>query len=255
MAASTWLLGSRTIPASVITVGATACNLAAGPYYLHSGTAALSMIASLATAIVAGVGGTCTIQFQRDRKLRITFNTSRAITWTSTDLRDLLGFEGAGSSSATTHTATLVSPLLWSPGYLATPATIYEVDGYTVNHQSVFKSDDGSQIYCDHYGDETHQELSWTHIVPARMRVDDGDDQGGTFHTFYQEVLRYRRRILWVASVDESDASTDVATVSSFRGPYAMREDFSGNWYRRNVPYAEVSSPLELPLMMPAEYA
>lgn len=255
MATSAWLLGSRTLPASVVTVGATACNLAAGPYYLHSDTAALSLLTSLATAIVAGVGGTCTIELQRNRLIRITFNTNRAITWTSTDLRDLLGFEGAGSGSATTHTATLVSPLLWSPGYLATPATIEGVDGYTVNHQSVFKSDDGSQIYCDHYGDETNQELSWTHIVPGRMRVDDGSAQGGTFHAFYEECLRYRRRILWVPSVDESDASSDVATVAGFRGPYAMREDFQGNWYRRNVPYAEVSSPIELPLMMPAEYA
>lgn len=255
MASSAWFFGSRTLPASVVTVGATACNLAAGPYYLHTSTSSLSLATTLAAAIVTGVGGTCTIQFQRNRLIRITFNTNRAITWTSTDLRDLLGFEGAGSGSATTHTATLVSPLLWSPGYLATPATIYAVDGYTVNHQSVFKSDDGSQTFCDHYGDETHQELSWTHIVPGRMRVDEADDQGGTFHSFYQECLRYRRRIQWVESVDESDASSDVATVTGFRGPYALREDFSGNWYRRNVPYAEVSSPLELPLMMPAEYA
>lgn len=255
MTSSAWFLGSRTLPASVVTVGATACNLAAGPYYLHSGTAALSLFSSLATAIVAGVGGTCTIALQRNRLVRITFNTNRAITWTSTNIRDLLGFEGASSGSASTHTATLISPLLWSPGYLATPTTIYEVDGYEIDHQSIYKSDDGSQIYCDHYSSETWQELAWSHIVPTRLRVGEAEDQGGTFHEFHRECLRYRRRFLWVESVDESDASSDIATVSSFRGPYALREEFDGNWYRRNVEYADVSSPLSLPLLMPAEYA
>lgn len=254
MAASSWFLGSRTIPASVVTVGATACNIAAGPYYLFSATAAVSLMTTVANAIVAGVGGTCAIEFLQNRLIRITFNTTRSVTWTSTNVRDLLGFN-VNLAGQATYTATFVSPLLWSPGYLPTPKTIFGVDGYTVPHKAVYKSDDGTQIYCDHYSDETWQDLSWSHIEPGRMRADDGEDQGGTFHAFYEECLKFHRRILWVDTIEEDDASSSAATIASVRGPYAMREDFDDDWYRRNVENAEVSSPLDLPLMMPAEYA
>lgn len=254
MALTAWFVGSITTASISTTVDATPVTLTAASRYLRHATSALSILDSLAAAIVAAVGGTCTIVVQRDRLIRVDFNTARTVTWSGTQLRDLLGFAG-NLGSAASHTATNVSPLLWSPGYLATPTTIAGVDGYTVPHQAVYKSDDGTQVGCDHYGSETWQELSWTHIMPDRLRVDDSQDGGGTFHEFFEQCALLRRRLYWYPDIDESLASSTAVTWVTGRGPYVLRPEFDGRWYRRNEPYAEVSSPLDLPLHLVEEYA
>lgn len=252
---SAWLIGSITMPASTLTVDADLFAWPADSYYLVSSTSALSMIDFLAARIVANVGGTCVITITRGRTIRIVFDTPRTVTWgAATQLRDLLGFT-TDLGSATTHDAPNVSPLLWSPGYLATPKTIEGVDGYTVPHQAITKSADGTQVYCTHYGQETWQDLSWSHIIPERMRVDDSTNGGGTFHEFFEQCALLRARFLYHQEVDELDGSTTTATLDTARGPYVLRPEFDGDWYRRNVPNAEVSSPLDLPIHLVDEYA
>jgi hypothetical protein len=252
---SAWLLGSIYLSDQRFDVDAsTTGGFVAGGYYLRSATAARSIIDDLATQIVAAVGGTCTITLTRGRTVRIVFNTARTVTWgASTQIRNLLGFT-ADLGSATTHDAPNVSPLLWSPGYLATPATIEGVDGYTVPHQAIYKSADGSQVYCAHYSTETWQDLSWSHIMPERMRVATGTG-GGTFHEFFEQCGLLRARFLYHQEIDELDGSTTSVTYDTARGPYVLRDNFDGDWYRRNVPNAEVSSPLDLPMQQVAEYA
>lgn len=251
---SAWLVGSTTW-AATITVDATPVAMTTNrTHYLRHSTASLSLIDTLASDIVTAVGGTCTITVRRNRRVRIVFNTARTITWgTGTVLRDLLGFTG-DLGSAATHDAPGVSPMLWSPGYLATPATIAGTDGYTQQHQSYYKSDDGTQIYVDHLGEETWQELSWSHIVPERLRVATGTG-GGTFHELFEQFAKLGRRMLYHEEIDELDSSSDAVTWDTARGPYVLRAETRGNWYQRNVPNAEVSSPLELPLHQVDEYS
>lgn len=250
---SAWFIGSIYMPASTLTVDAAGFSWPEGPYYLRSATSALSMIDFLATRIVANVGGTCTIVLTRGRTVRITFNTARTVTWgAATQLRDLLGFTG-DLGSAATHDAPNVSPLLWSPGYLATPKTIARVDGYTVPHQANYKSADGSKVYSAHYSTETWQDLSWSHIMPERMRVATGTG-GGTFHEFFEQCAMLREMFLYHEEVDELDGSTTTATLDTARGPYVLRDNFDGDWHRRNVANAEVSSQLDLPIHQVAEY-
>lgn len=252
MSASAWFVGSITLPEQELDVDSTAVTVDAASYYLRHATSTLSLIDYLGSAIASALGGTCTITLRRNRAVRIAFNTARSVTWgAATQVRDLLGFTG-NLASAATHDAPNVSPLLWSPGYLATPTTIAGVTGYTVPHQSIYKSADGSQVYCDHFSDETWQELEWTHIMPDRMRVATGTG-GGTFHEFFEQCAMLRRRFLYHQEIEE-DTSTTAATWDTALGPYVLREDFNGDWYRRNVPYAEVSSPLTLPLQAVDEY-
>lgn len=241
---SSWLIGSTILGAEAITVDATAVSLTADTYYLYDPTAGRSLITHFGTQVVAAVGGTCDLVIQRDRKVRITFNTARSVTWTGTVLRDLLGFTG-NLAAATTHTAPNISPLLWSPGFPATPATIVGVEGYSRDHKVVAKSDDGTVAQVTFFSSETWQDLSWTHIVASRMRhLTVG---GGTFHEFYEQSLKLGYRCKHYA-VTEDSASTTAATIPTGLGPYVLRAGFSGDWYTRRVPTADIVSPLKLPL-------
>ena len=262
MALSAWFVGSITLPSqtiSITTAGPVTENvvIAAGSYYLRSATAARSILDLLLAAMnTHSVLSGATAVIRRDRRIVIGATQSFTLTWPADNvLRDLLGYTGTLTPTATSFVATNRSPLLWSPGYLATPKTIEGVDGYTVPHQSVLKSVDGTQVYCDHYGTETWQDLSWTHIMPERMRVADSADGGATFHEFFEQCAMLRARFLYHQEIDELDTSTTTVTWDTARGPYVLRDDFGGDWYRRNVAYAEVSSPLDLPIHLVAEYA
>lgn len=262
MSAAAWLIGSITLPRQELTIvqGATSefCNFDEGSYYLRSATATLSMLAEMVAAINLHtlVSGAAAV-VRRDRLITISATQSFTLAWPADGvLRDLLGFTGALTPAATSFTATNISPLLWSPGYLATPKTIAGVTGYTVPHQAIRKSSDGTQVQCDHYGEETWQDLSWTHIMPERMRTAGTTAaQGGTFHQFFQQCAMLRRRFLYHQEIDEDDASSTSVTWDTAMGAYVLRPELDGDWYRRNVPFAEVSSPLDLPIHLVAEYA
>lgn len=251
---SAWFVGSIGLTAQAPTIDASVATVVAATYYLRHTTAARSLIDTFATAVVAAVGGTCTVQVTRSRRVLITFNTSRSITWgAATQLRDLLGFTG-DRASATTQLADGVSPLLWSPGYLGTPQTIADVNGYSVDHKAEYKSDDGTQAVTYFYSSETWQDVDWTHIDPNRMRVSSGTG-GGTFHEFYEQSAKLGARLFWYPSITEDDTDTSTAvTWTTARGPYRLRAGFGGDWYRRNVQFAEVSSSLSLPLHQLSEY-
>ena len=257
MADSAWFLGAQTIALQSFTVSGNAASVAAGTYYIDHTSSALSLVRQVDQAIEAAVGGvSATVEFTRSRRIRIVLDVAQSITWgTATILRDLLGFTG-NLGAGTTHLAPNVSPLLWSPGYLATPKTIAGVEGYSVDHKSRYKSDDGSRSETEFYGEETWQELSWTHIVPERLRIlGTTAAQGGTFHQFYEQCAKLGYPFHHAESIDEldSDTSTGVALATTL-GPYKLRGD-TGDWYRRNQPNAELSSPLELELQIVDEVA
>ncbi len=254
MPSSAWLVGTYRLPDQTFTVDATPAPVSAVHAYLRHSTSALSLLQIVQDAIDDTGGPTSTVTILRNRRVRITLNSTADIAWsTATTLRDLLGFSQGDLSGSTTYTAASISPLLWSPGYLATPRTIFGVDGYSVDHQSIYKSDDGTEVYCAHYGSETWQGLEWQHIVPERLRVDDSSDGGGTFHEFWEQCAKLRRRFTYYESISEDDASTSNVTWTTGRGPYVMRAEADGDWFRRNVLNADVSSPLTLPLHQLAE--
>lgn len=252
MSSASWLVGYTTIAQQEFDGGTGTGNvtLISGTYALRHATAARSLIDTLAAAWTLEWGSTVTIVVLRNRLIRITIGGGgAAIAWESaTILRDLLGFTG-DRGSATTHTADYPSPLLFSAGFMATPTTPQDTEGYTVPQQAIYTSDDLSQVYAVHYGDGTFQELGWPHIVPERMRGADSANGGGTFHQFFEQCAKYRRRFTYYQEIDEDDASSTAVTWTTGRGPYVLRE-FDGNWYRRTVANAEVSCSLELPLQL-----
>jgi hypothetical protein len=253
MSSASWLVGYTTMIEQEPQIGAGDITVVADTYALRHATASLSLIDEIAAQLTAVYGAGYSVVILRNRLVRITLGAAGVITWGSaTILRDLLGFTG-NRGSATVHTADAVSPLLWSPGFMATPKTIQGVEGYTVSQQAIYTSDDLSQVFGVHYGDGTFQELGWSHILPERMRVATGTG-GGTFHEFYEQCAKRRRRFTYYQEIDEDDASSSPVTWTTGMGPYVLRE-FDGDWYRRNVSNAEISSSLELPLQLVAEVA
>ena len=255
-----WFVGSITIPQQDFTANGFACSIAAGSYYLRHTTANLSLLALFATEVEdqAGVGA-LGVTVKRSRLVADLWDAPVAVVWGgATALRDLFGYTG-DLASATTHTATNISPLLWSPGYPATPTKdIRGSEGYLVPQQVISASDDGSDEFTYHFGEETHQDLEWSHIDPSRLKITGSEAaQGGTFYQFHRQSGMIGRRLLYYQDVveDAADSTTDVTWPTQL-GPYVLRREArSGDWYRRNVPNAEVSSPLSLPLKMLSEYS
>jgi hypothetical protein len=257
MAESAWLIASQSFPAMSFDLDGAPVALTAASQYLRSATLARSLIGTVAARATAVSGDTHTIVILRNRRIRwsATGGNFEIDLGAGSILQNALGAANDTYSGASSYDFELVSPMLWSPGYQATPNTIDGVNGYTVPHQSQRKSSDGTQVQCDHYGSEIWNDLSWTHILPERMRVVDSAPGGGTFHEFFEQYAMLRRRFLWYPDIFEDDESTTAVTWVTARGPFVLRPEFSGDWYRRNVPFAEHSSPLDLPIHRVAEYA
>lgn len=249
---SSWLVGSKPFATDRITVGGFDLVVEEGDRYLRHPTTALSLIDYFRTVIAAGTSVATTITIRRNRTVRIEFASAMDIVWnTATAYRDALGFT-ADLPSATVHDAPNVSPLLWSPGWPAIPDTIAGVAGWSVDHKRRYKSDDGQRSYTDYYGSETWQGLELDHVHVSRMRVTTGG--GGTFQEFYEQCAKLGYRFFHYEQVTEDASSTTDVTWPTGLGPYVLRE-MSGDWYRRRVKNADVSSPLTLPIHLVAEYS
>lgn len=101
------------------TVGGSGWTLPAGPYFLSSAaTSGSSLIAALQSVIDAATAATVTVSLSASETgtglVTITSSSSVAIAWTSTDLRDLLGF-ASNLASGTTWTGTGQARSLWLP--------------------------------------------------------------------------------------------------------------------------------------------
>lgn len=260
MVAASWLVGSIYLDAFTVTVNGNAKAIAAGYYYLRHATALLSLIDTLEDAVQTEAAG-ATWRITEGRLARLVPQAAQpvSINWGSaTNVRDLLGYTGNKASDDTPYAATNVSPLLWSPGYVAIPATLLGTAGYITNDQSRFISADGTTALTDHHATQTWQELEWTEVLAERMRTDDSTTGGGTFHQWHEQSAKLGYSFRYYEEIDETDGSTtavtwDDGTANSF-GPYRLRS-VDPQWYRRVIANADLYSSLSLPLMRVTEYS
>lgn len=99
--------------------GADVATIAAGTYYMSSpGSGANDFLAEVAAKFGAASGRTWTCTGSHGEGgtgiVTLTVNVSSSITWTSTDLRDVLGFTG-NLTTATSHVATQSARSIWLP--------------------------------------------------------------------------------------------------------------------------------------------
>lgn len=260
MPASSWLVGSIYLDAFTFEVNGVNKNVSAGYYYLRHATASLSLIDTLLTQVqTEAAGADWYVTEGRTVRLEPQAAQNVAIDWLSaTNVRNLLGYTGNMASQDTPYDAANVSPLLWSPGYVAIPATVLGTAGYVTNDLSIMVSADGTDALTDFHYSQVWQDLSWTHVDAARMRVDDGSTGGGTFHQFHEQCAKLGYSIRYYEQIDEADASTTAVTwddtTANSHGPFRLRR-VDPRWYARVVSNADLYSPLDLSLMQVSEYS
>lgn len=255
MAETALLVGSVPLDVSV------AFNLSIqsieGNFYLRHSTAALSLLQEMVDAMTAAGVAAPTATIRENLRVRLTSSGAFTVTWNSTQLRDILGYTG-NLGSGTTHDAPNPSPLLWAPGYPATPKTRTSKQGYIVPHVTFHAADDGSSVQTQHYGSERWQELKWRTLLTSRMQVPDGDDTGNTLEGLYENVLQYGYRFMYHQSVVTDFAGTDAIDWNDAEafGPYQLRKPIDPSWYERIIQNADsYAGPLELEMKRVEEYA
>jgi hypothetical protein len=232
------LIGSRRIAEQTIDVdGSGNVDLDAGPYYLRSADADLSLIDEFAAVVAAAHVDTITIWIGRDRLVRFTSPSAVSIDWTAggTLLRDLLGFSG-NLAGDTSHEADYISPLLWSGGWPVTRAVRPGVGGYDAPDDTTQVSADGQVVDTEHHNTQVRDEWLWGSVPAARVRVSEAIplvQRGGTWDRFRQFVLTPNAKVLLHESITEDAASSTAITWDTARGPYQRRGALSGRYDRR----------------------
>lgn len=217
---SAWLIGSiKDLPAHTTTIDGAAQILAAGSYYLHSSTAALSLLDKLvAMMTAAGVAAPVAV-ITRDRRVRLSAGGAFTVAWgASSTLRDLLGFTGDLAASSS-YTATLISPLLWSP---AKPVKSELSPRGTIGIKRPLayysmSPTDGSTFVVSH-GERIDQRFTCTHIATARIQT--AAEAGGEWAKFFLTVIAPGYSFVVYLDVTEDPGSTTVATLADGLGPY-----------------------------------
>lgn len=227
------LVGSVELSAQSITVdGGGAVEVPAGSYYLRHATASLSLFDTLAATMASTGLVSASVTLLNTQRVRISALPNFSMTL-SPRLQRLLGFDAPLGGGSNSYVANLPSPLLWAPGYLATPGSRAGKAGYKVPHVTRHKSDDGSRQETQFFGEEVWQDLEWPFVPAELLSVPDDDDDGGTLEGLYEETLKYGRPFLWHESMQLNGSTSAVGWPGAF-GPYQLRRDLGRpNWYDR----------------------
>jgi hypothetical protein len=229
---STWLVGSLgLLPDQAVTIDGSAETVPAGPYYLTHATATTSLLAALLAAMTEASVAAPVVTILENRRVRLSSSGVFTVTWTSTQLRDLLGFTGnlAGASS---YTATNISPLLWSPGFPVTRQTLPDAVGYDVEDAEIRVSADGTEQEVDFHATHVWDEWEWDAVVAERYDAPTGA-AGGTWIGFRRAVLVPGYRFQLYEIVVEDSSSTSVVTLPTPIGTYRLREIPEGKGSRK----------------------
>lgn len=259
--ASDWLIGSypdlEEQSLTVTTAGpvAEACVIAAGDYYLEDANSDWDLLDALETALNShSVVSGCLVYLRDDRRVEIESGaTNFAVTWPAdTILRGLLGFTG-NLVSAPVHTATNVSPLLWSPGKNNNPTEARRgTDGILVEDIAVGQSGPGT-VRATRHNSYRRNTLIYRYLLNSRVWTTS--EAGGEFFKFYQDVLSMRRRFKVWLDVDEGE-SGDPATLSS-KIPSTGAYIYSGGpempW-GREFGFVEQAHPITIPVVTTREF-
>jgi hypothetical protein len=249
------MIGSTLLPVQNFEIDGNAVTIAAGHWYLQHPDPTLSLLDEIVVQLTAAGVGSPDAFLRQDRRVQLEGSGAFPIDWGSaTQLRDIFGMTQGNLSSATSHTADDVSPLLWAPGADGTPATIGAKAGYVQPHRSVRKSDDGSRYEVDWYGFETRQRLSWALVPIDRLQVEDTAFDGGTLMAFVEQVILRGYKFLHYENVTEGTGSTAMVFGDPF-GPYVELSLQNSDVLRRLVANADdYGGGVEFSLLNTAEY-
>lgn len=242
MAPTVWCVSSRAVASVVdVTIDADASGLTAslgGLYLLHP-TIALSLLGQFGLAMTAAGVAAPEAYITEAGYVRLTSSGVFAVTWTSTTLRDLLGFTG-DLSGADAYTATNRSTLLWSPGKTETPELApLGCVGQRVLDLSVAYGTEGRQSVRIEGNPTVRNRFSWAHVPKARYLAASTYTAGEFCHFWLNELIGGQRWIL-LRGVSEGASTTVSASYGSATalGPY--KADLADTGFR-STPFARSS--------------
>lgn len=176
------------------TVGAGTATLAAGTYY-HSSvdSTAADFLQSVADAFATAASTTCSITASLGENgtgiVTITFGVAKAITWISTDLRDVLGFDD-DSASATVHTSSGSARGVWLPSchYRAPEIPSSDFKGLPYTDTRMVMNAAG---YAWHVSGQTHYQLpiEWPAVKAEKTRIARESTNSQSFERFWRDHI------------------------------------------------------------------
>lgn len=230
MATSDWWIGSYpNLPEQTVTVS-TAGTLS-GSMYLDDPTGARSLLNTLVGALTTAGATTPAAFLTQGRRVRLTFGATTSVTWTTTLLRDLLGFTG-NLSGASAYTATNISPLFFSPGGASMPQhDILAGSGETVSDTIVRETP--ALVTATTVNEWRRNRLVVPFVAIDRYR--SASEANGEYLSWWDYVLRHRRPFKRYTGITETDGSTTQVTLSGALGPYVLAEEQRSPGFTRST--------------------
>ena len=232
--------------------GATTYTLTAGEYYPRGYTGeATSQLVEHLTALLEPRAGTPVVSVSLTTGL-VTINwdgTATTVTWTDTELRDILGFTG-NLTSATSHVSTYPMRYLWLPsvapsGYPTTVDDIWEPRSNSRVIASPDGSSHGRRGYESNLATLTYDLLPAADVVHHNATYDSEDN--GTFRSFFRNVAHNVMPIRVLPDATTYAASTDYVTALFGRGDgeaLGRYTDYAGPSEPTNYTLWDVAVPL-----------
>jgi hypothetical protein len=234
-----WLLSGRTWVTQTPIIDGVSRNVTAslGGLYLVHPTAALDMLARLVAAMTTGGVAAPAAFITEARYVRLTSSGTFTIDWTTgaTGLRDLLGFTG-NLAAASAYTATLRSPLLWSPGKVFTPDDVLGSHGRRVLDMSATLGKGGNLTTRREGAPEVVNRFSAMHVPKSRYHSAPPTPVAGDLVHFWENELCTAKKWHVMRAVTEGASTTTSAVYNSgtaghLLGPYVA--DMTNAAFRR----------------------
>lgn len=252
------LIGSyASLPLQFMSIDGLAKLVPAGSYYLYDQIGALSLLEQVRLAMVsAGLVG-ATVTLRMNRKVRIAAPGAFDLTWSSTLLRNLLGFENNLVGLAT-YDAESISPLLWSPGTPEKPLmTRAGITGHPVHIISQNVAPYSGRTEGVSHGIRYFNEFSWLNIDTDRVITSAGAN--GEFATWFNLVpARSARFKLYHDASENPDSTAPMSTLTQPLGPYIYSSDRKGVGWKygrsKGFEWTDQCNDIDMPVHVCPEY-
>lgn len=258
MPTTAWIIGSiADLPENDVTFNASAEAVPAGDYYLYDATNALSLLYQVQQAMTSAGVADAAVVLTKGRKVKLSSSGAFSVTWDDTQLRNLLGFTG-NLAAATSHVATNVSPLLWSPARTEdTPIAPLGTQGHKVfGTFTTVSALDGTTEATQH-GSRRYNRFVFRHVNTERVWTTT--EANGEFFVWWANVGSLAARWKLYRNVAEDTASTSSVSLGSPLGPYVVSaEKRSPTWTydrARGFEWTDARADVDIPCHVVPEYS
>jgi hypothetical protein len=188
------LIGStRLTETQTMAVTATAttedCDVAAGNYYLYDDESAFDSFLAVINALDSHsiLTGNVYVTLGVDLHVHlVSTGAAFSLNWADAiELRDMLGFT-INLTSATTHRAPNISPLLWSAGRTTTWEARVGTNGIKIADVARGQSGPGT-VRSNRHNTHRRNTLIYRYVLNSRVWTED--EENGEFVTFWDQVL------------------------------------------------------------------